>query len=106
MPNLFDGIPDSLGSEQVEEVLKRSGVRVERIVSRGQASPDGFWYDQAENEWVVVLRGRARLRFEGENEPRELKPGDYVDIPAHCRHRIEWTDPDNDTVWLAVFYTL
>ncbi len=104
MTNLFDATGEQLRGEQVDELLKRSVIRVERIVSRGHASPDGFWYDQDESEWVVVLRGSACLRFEGERELRELKPGDHVDIPAHCRHRVERTDPDCDTIWLAIFY--
>ena len=76
-------------------------LRIERIVSRGHASPDGFWYDQESSEWVLLVAGAARLRFEGE-EPLHLKPGDYVHIPAHRRHRVEWTDPDAATIWLAI----
>lgn len=93
------GPPD----ETTETLLRRPGLRVERIVSRGHRSPDGFWYDQDEDEWVMVVRGGALLRFEGEAEPRRLGPGDHVDIPARVRHRVEWTDPDADTVWIAVF---
>ena len=78
--------------------------RVERIVSRGQASPDDFWYDQEQAEWVLLLKGQAALAVAGEENPVILKPGDYLNIPAHCRHRVLWTDPDNDTVWLAVHY--
>ena len=85
-------------------LAERPGVRIERIVSTGQASPPGFWYDQDWGEWVVLLSGAARLRFADEDEPRHLGPGDWVDIPAHCRHRVEWTDPDQPTVWLAVHY--
>ncbi len=81
----------------------RGGARVERIVSRGQASPPGFWYDQDEDEWVIVLRGRARLELEG-GAVLELAAGDWVDLPAHCRHRVDWTDPEVETVWLAFFW--
>ncbi len=84
-------------------MLDRDNVRVERIVSRGHSSPPGFWYDQTDNEWVILLSGSARLLFQGERDPISLGPGDYLDIPAHKRHRVEWTDPDQDTVWLAVF---
>ena len=80
-----------------------SSVRLERIVSFGQASPEGFWYDQTEAEWVAVLTGRARIRVAGQTSDITLGPGDAVLLPAHCRHRVEWTDPDQPTVWLALF---
>jgi cupin 2 domain-containing protein len=86
----------------VEELIRTDGVRVERIVSHGHASPPGFWYDQKEREWVMLLSGCARLRFE--DDTVELNPGDWVNIPAHARHRVEWTKPGVDSVWLAIFY--
>lgn len=104
MPNLFAILPTSLTEELTEMLAEGSDVRVERIVSTGHASPEGFWYDQEMDEWIVVLRGEALVQFEGEAEPLRLKPGDYVNIPAHRRHRVEWTSPDEPTVWLAVFY--
>lgn len=76
-------------------------VRIERILSTGQASPDGFWYDQGWDEFVLVVQGAARLQIEGEAE-RALGPGDWMTIPARRRHRVAWTDPDAPTVWLAV----
>jgi len=103
MSNLFGEIPAGTEGEFVQELFHSGPCRVERIVSRGQASPLGFWYDQEENEWVAVLAGKAGLLFEGEAGPRELGPGDWVFIPAGTRHRVEWTDPRADTVWLAVF---
>jgi len=102
--NLFANLTLGGAGEQVSELLSRPAVRIEKIVSSGQSSPAGFWFDQSESEWVVVLRGRARLRFEDEAQSRALGPGDFVDIPAHRRHRVEWTDPDQPTVWLAVHY--
>jgi cupin 2 domain-containing protein len=102
--NLFSPLPDAEAAERVDALLIRPGLRIERIVSRGQASPLGFWYDQAEAEWVVVLAGAARLRFQDETEARVLGPGDCVDIAPHRRHRVDWTDPTVVTVWLAVFY--
>lgn len=90
--------------EQSAEILARPGVRIERIVSTGQASPLGFWYDQTWDEWVAVLSGEARLRFEDEPEARLLAPGDHVFIPAHARHRVDWTSPDQPTVWLAIHF--
>ena len=103
--NLFAGIDEEKRDEELLTTLaERPGGRIERIVSTGQASPPGFWYDQDWGEWVVLLSGAALLRFADEDEPRHLGPGDWVDIPAHCRHRVEWTDPDQPTVWLAVHY--
>ena len=103
--NLFAGIDEEKRDEELLTTLaERPGGRIERIVSTGQASPPGFWYDQDWGEWVVLLCGAARLRLAEEAEARQLAPGDWVDIPAHCRHRVEWTDPDQPTVWLAVHY--
>ena len=79
-------------------------MRVERIISDAHASPEGFWYDQDESEFVLLLGGAAALRFENEDEISLLKPGDWLDIPPHARTRVEWTDPDRKTVWLAIFY--
>lgn len=100
--NLFAGLGNDLPDEVVTTLLDGGTVRIERIVSQGQASPDGIWYDQAQHEWVALLAGAARLRFE--NETVELQPGDFLNIPAHTKHRVEWTTPDEPTVWLAVFY--
>ena len=102
--NLLDPLPDARAAEIVEPLLAQQGVRIERIVSHGQASPPGFWYDQADGEWVVLLAGAARLRFADEAEARSLRPGDCLDIAPHRRHRVDWTDPEAPTVWLAVFY--
>ena len=104
MDNLFDDLPESATSEELVELLSRPGLTIERIVSTGQASPEGYWYDQPQGEWIVVLRGRAKLAFEGEAAPRLLGPGDFIDIAPHQRHRVEWTDPDVPTIWLAVHY--
>lgn len=101
--NLFEGLPPRLPDELVQTLLSAGNVRIERIVSHGQASPAGFWYDQNQHEWVIVLKGEARLRFEGD-EPATMKSGDYVHIPAHTRHRVEWTTPNEPTIWLAVHY--
>jgi len=102
--NLLTPLPQASLAEAVEIVLSRPGIRIERIVSRGQASPPGFWYDQNEGEWVMLLSGAARLRFAEEPEARALAAGDCLDIAPHRRHRIDWTDPATPTVWLAVFY--
>jgi cupin 2 domain-containing protein len=102
--NLLSTLPDAASAERFDALLSRPGLRIERIVSRGQASPDGFWYDQAEGEWVLVLAGAARLRFEDEIDARLLGPGDWIDIAPHRRHRVDWTDATLTTIWLAVFY--
>lgn len=102
--NLLAAVAPSADAEQFTELLSRPGVHVSRIVSTGQASPEGFWYDQDDGEWVVLLTGEARLSIEGESEPRTLMPGDWIDLPPHCRHRVEWTAPDRETVWLAIHY--
>lgn len=101
--NLFENIPENAPEELTEKLLSAEGARIERIVSFGQRSPDGFWYDQEENEWVLLLEGSATLSFE-EGGPVDLKPGDYLNIPAGKRHRVEKTDKTERTVWLAVFY--
>ena len=101
MPNIFTDLPAASAEEELTDLLARPGLRIERIVSTGQASPPGFWYDQAHDEWVILLRGAAGLAIEGEGEMR-LVPGNYVFLPAHTRHRVTWTDADAPTVWLAV----
>ncbi|MFO0936489.1 MAG: cupin domain-containing protein [Gemmataceae bacterium] len=100
--NLFDDLPNAIPAECMTALAGNAVVRIERIVSHGQASPDGFWYDQDEGEWVIVLKGAARMTVE--NESVTLNPGDWLNLPAHRRHRVDWTTPDEPTVWLAVFY--
>ncbi|HTV89260.1 MAG TPA: cupin [Stellaceae bacterium] len=102
--NLLADLPDARGGEVVEVLVAATGCRIERIVSHGQASPPGFWYDQPQAEWVLLVAGAARLRFADEAAPRTLAPGDHVLIAPRRRHRVEWTDPAAATVWLAVFY--
>ena len=102
--NISGNIPAGLPDELFEEILTGNAFKMERIVSRGHASPEGCWYDQDENEWVIVLQGSAGLRFEGKEELVVLHTGDYIRIPRHHKHRVEWTDTDCETVWLAVHY--
>jgi len=103
MMNLFDNLPTSIAKELIEVIAANHHVRIERIVSHEHASPDGFWYDQEEHEWVILLKGAARLAFK-DGETIQMKPGDHVLIPAHRRHRVEWTTIDEPTIWLAVFF--
>jgi cupin 2 domain-containing protein len=101
--NLFRDLPRQLPDELFTTLLQTENVRIERIVSHGHASPADFWYDQEQGEWIVVLQGAAQLRFADETRI-ELRLGDCLNIPARQRHRVEWTTPDEITVWLAVFY--
>ena len=103
MNNLLTSLPDHIDHEQVEELLSQPNVKIERILSKGQTSPETGWYDQDKNEWVVVLQGAGDITFDDGDKVR-LQPGDHLNIPAHRRHKVSWTDPDSVTVWLAVFY--
>ncbi len=100
--NIFDDIPQHLPKELVQTLIQAANVRIERIISLGHASPADFWYDQPQHEWVVVLKGAARLQFE--DGMLEMKPGDFINIPACKKHRVDWTTPDEPTVWLGVRY--
>jgi len=103
MPNLFEALPDDQAREDFSEILRRPGVRIERIVSHGQATPVDAPYEQAHDEWVLLLKGGAGLLIEGAEEI-SLRPGDHVLIPAHRRHWVTWTEADGPTVWLAVHF--
>ena len=102
--SLFSEISSKLRDERIDELVASTGLRIERIVSTGQASPPGFWYDQPWSEWVVVLSGSAGLLIEGEAQARELRVDDYLVLAPHQRHRVEWTDAHGPTAWLAVRY--
>jgi cupin 2 domain-containing protein len=102
--NLLRDLPDARAGEVAETLLAAPGLRIERIVSHGQTSPPDFWYDQPQAEWILLVRGAARLRFADEEDEQVLGPGDWLHITAHRRHRVEWTDPSQPTVWLAVFH--
>ncbi len=102
--NLLKDIPNRLPEELIETLVENQGIKIERIVSRGHRSPPGFWYDQQANEFVLLLSGAAVLLLEGEDLPRRLEAGDCLLVPPRRRHRVEWTDPDRDTVWLTVYF--
>lgn len=102
--NIFKQIPNLLKEELMEVILEQQSVRIERIVSMGHSSPPGLWYDQDQDEFVILLKGSAGLLFDGKDDILVMGPGDYVNIPAHARHRVEWTDPSEESVWMAVYY--
>ncbi|WP_020563430.1 cupin domain-containing protein [Methylosarcina fibrata] len=100
--NIFTDIPNRLSEEFFDILLKRDHVHIERIISRGHKTPEGQWYDQAWDEWVLLLQGEAVLQYEQPMSMITLTAGDHLLIPAHTRHRVEWTPPDRETFWLAV----
>lgn len=101
--NLFHNIPQELPDELIQTILSAPGIRIERIISKGHRYSPDFWYDQDQSEWVLVLQGEARLQFQ--DHTLLLQPGDYVNIPAHVKHRVAWTTPDQETIWLCIFYS-
>ena len=102
--NIFNDIPSNLSKEILDEIILTDKIRIERIISKGQTSPENFWYVQEENEWVIVIKGKSKLKIIDEDELIELNEGDNINIPSHKKHRVEWTDPESETIWLAVFY--
>lgn len=102
--NLYADIPEQLPEELLQCIVKKDNIRIERIVSNGHVTPADQWYDQNEDEWVILLQGQATLLFENNRELVSLNPGDYLLIPAHTRHRVEWTNPYVNTLWLAVHF--
>ena len=102
--NLYADLPGASIDEVIEQLAGGREFSLHRIASAGQATPPGDWYDQDFDEWVILLTGAATLQFEDGNELLEMRPGDYVLIPAHHRHRVEWTVPDKQTVWLAIHF--
>jgi cupin 2 domain-containing protein len=103
MKNLLKNIPQNLPDERFETLVKTDNIHIERIISKGHTSPEKGWYDQDQNEWVLVLKGAARLSFEDGNEV-SMGSGDSLEIPAHVKHKVVWTDPDEETVWVGVRY--
>ena len=100
--NIFQNIPKDLSSEVFEDIITAKNIRIERIISMGQSSPTEGWYDQEESEWVILLEGAAILEFE--THQVHLQKGDYINIPAHTKHKVLWTTPKQKTIWLAIFY--
>ncbi len=104
LKNFFSNIGTHISDEIFNTIIQTKNITIERIISKNHASPKDFWYDQEKNEWVMVLKGHAKLKFLENGEIVEMNAGDYINIPAHCKHRVEWTDPNTETIWLAVHY--
>ena len=102
--NIFSDIQKLAPDEVLETILQTQQFKIERIISHGHDTAEGEWYDQDKNEWVLVLKGNAGLLFEGDDETVTMKTGDFINIPAHRKHRVEWTDPEEKTIWLAIHY--
>jgi cupin 2 domain-containing protein len=100
--NIFKNIPDQLPKELMECIFKRNNIQIERIISHGHFTPAGQWYDQDWDEWIILLQGQATIVYEKDNQSFDLRVGDYLLIPSHTKHRVEWTLPDLNTIWLAV----
>ena len=103
MNNIFDAIPKNVTAEIFDSLIDTENIQIERIVSKGQSSPDSGWYDQDKNEWLLILKGEAILLF-ADNSSVTLTTGDYINIVAHKKHKVKWTDPDVETIWLAIHY--
>lgn len=101
--NIFAAIPNNPKEELFELIVNSEHVKIERIISKGHKSPKSGWYDQEGNEWVLVLKGEAKLTFEDQASVH-LHQGDFINIPSHKKHKVDWTDPKGVTVWLAVHY--
>lgn len=102
--NIFSDIPKDIPEEIFENLVSPQNCKIERIVSKGHTTPEGEWYDQDKAEFVIVIKGDAEILFEENNEKISLKQGDYIEIPAHKRHRVAYTNPEQETIWLAVHY--
>ncbi len=101
--NIFELIPKEINDELFEDIISNDNVRIERIISKGHISPELGWYDQSENEWIIILQGAAKIEFENKSVT-DLVCGSYLNIPAHCKHKVAWTDPTTETIWLAIYY--
>ena len=102
--NIFSDIPQNLPDELFSIILKQNNMHIERIVSKGHTTPVGEWYDQNQNEWILLIQGQARLRL-FDDQVIDLNKGDYYFIPAHLKHRVEWTTPEYETIWLAIHFS-
>jgi len=104
MNNLFEAIPADIPDELFNDLLSNPKLRIERIVSYGHASQENQWYDQEHNEWVLLIKGKAQIEFQSDNRIVTLGEGSFLDIPAHTKHRVNWTKRKAQTIWLAIHY--
>ena len=104
--NIFNNISAAASEEIFDVLLERKGIKIERIVSTGQSTPQGEWYDQKQDEWVILLQGSAGIRYHCNDKVQLMMQGDFVHIPAGKKHRVEFTDKNKTTVWLAVHFLL
>jgi len=102
--NLFFYSNKKFSEEIFEVLLATKYFKIERIISQGQYTPDGVWLEQDMHEWVILVKGAAKLSFKDSSEVIEMNPGDYILIPANTKHRVEWTDPNMTSYWLAIHY--
>lgn len=100
--NILTNIPEKVPEEIFKTLLFNRAIKIEQIISQGHCSPLKQWYDQVQDEWVILLEGHAKLQFEGDLEPITLNSGDYLFIPAHTKHRVHWTHPEIKSIWLAI----
>ncbi len=103
LKNIFENVPQELKKELFQTLAENNNIRIERIISRGQITPENKWYNQNENEFVILLKGEAELLFEN-GEKEKLRSGDYLIIPAHRKHRVVYTSKNPECIWLTVFY--
>ena len=101
--NIFNNIPTQLSQELFQDIISKDGIKIQRIVSQGAITQDDKWFNQENDEWVIVLQGKATLSFEDDSDIK-LSIGDYILIPAHKKHKVSWTSSDEQTVWLAIHY--
>lgn len=102
--NIFADLPEIKKRELFQVIIKNKKLKLERIISKGQVTKEGHWLKQTRNEWVILLKGKAILRLWGEKDLIKLKSGDYVFIPKNLKHKVEWTAPDQKSVWLALHF--
>ena len=102
LENIFNDIPKKIPNELFKTLLSKNNIKVERIISKGHSSATEEWYDQIQDEWIILLEGQAKLQFENESNLIVLKKGDHLLIPAHRKHRVHWTHPELETIWLAI----
>lgn len=103
LKNIFESIPDNLDEEFFELLVQGENIKIERIISKGHRSPESGWYDQEQNEWLIVLKGEAIISFENGIDIN-LKAGSHINIPSRKKHKVSWTDPKTETIWLAIHY--